>query len=173
MIKTSYTKEVHQGTVAWLLSDTGYLFALHRWYGNSIAALMNLEHFPVPTASADYQIVEAKLYYESTNCTGQAYLSDSNIDTIAYTGFSPVLSVRGGLVFRVLDMSGTSTAYYLPKASSEVPIAYKSSRDGSSTICTSTSPTLLEQARAVHSNDISITGVSNTTSYAWPLTFGY
>lgn len=173
LIDASYSKQVYQGRVVWLLSEQGYLFALQRDYGLSSAKLLGIEYFQTPTTSTDFVISKAKLYYESNNCTGQAYLSDVNLDAIAYTGFSPVLSVRGGLVFLVTDMSGTETAFYLPKKSSAGPIAYSSSREWHSTICNQSAPTLLEFSRAVLSNDPAVTGVKSDPAYAWPLTIDY
>ncbi len=170
LIDVSYSKQVHQGKIVWLLSEQGYLFALQRDYGLSIAKLLGIEYFQAPSTSTDDVISKARLYYESNNCTGQAYLSDANLDAIAYTGFSPVLSVRGGLVFLVTDMSGTETAFYLPKKSSAVPIAYSSSRVWNSTICNQNAPALLEFSRAVLSNEPAVTGVKSDPAYAWPLT---
>lgn len=172
-VDSNYSKSVHQGTVAWLLSDSGYLFALQRWYGLSIAQLSGIKYFQVPTTLSDFVISNAKLYYDTNNCTGQAYISDSQLESIAYTGFSPVLSVRGGLVFKVVDQSGTLTAYYLPKGSSAGPIEYASTRDWDTTTCTPNTPSLLEFARPVLPNDVSVTGVKSDPDYAWPLTIDY
>lgn len=170
LINASYTTYVHQGTVVWLLSDNGYLFALQRWYGLSVAKLLGIEYFTTPTATSDFSIAKAKLYYTTSDCSDTAYLNTTHLDNIAYSGFSPVLSVRGGFVFNVTDMSATPTAYYLPKENSAAPIAYLSSRDWNSTICTTNPATLLEFARAVLPNDAAVTGVKTGTDYSWPLT---
>jgi len=173
LIDTSYSKWVHQGAVVWMLSDNGYLFALQRWYGLSVATLLGIEYFTVPTTATNYSIAKAKLYYTTSNCTGSVYLSKDQLDTIAYSGFSPILSVRGGFVFNVTDMSSSPTAYYLPQDNSAIPIAYQSSRDWNSTACTTTSATLLESALEIFPNDASITGIDTAVTYSWPLKFGY
>lgn len=172
-IENTYSKMMYQGSIVWLLSDTGYLFALERWYSPTTSTLRGIDYFQVPTTSSDFVISTAKIYYETNNCTGQEYLSTTQLDYIAYTGFSPVISMRGGIVFRVIDMSGIAAARYLPKGTSSIPIAYESSRDMDSTSCIQTTPTDVEYVLAISPNEPAVTGVSDTITYTQRLTFGY
>jgi len=133
-----------------VVSSTGYLFSIFQQSGDVAGS------FRIPGVQA--QALPATLFFESTDCTGQAY-----VDTTQ----SPDVVVMGGFVFNRKSAVDPGL-WFSPKTSVSTEISYGSAVGPNlGNVCSAESGQ--RNALPVYPNDPQVTGV-NSASNPGPIT---
>lgn len=134
-----------------VVSSTGYLFGVFQQSGEVVNSFRSPGVQP--------QALGATLYFESADCTGQAFVNTTQ---------DPNVAVLGGFVFNVKNSSHQGLWFSLKTSASVAVTAGSAVSPGVGNVCfTAVGPPL--NALPVYPNDPQITGVTSAT-YPGPIT---
>ena len=140
-----------------VLSNTGYTFQMST--GEQVAGNTALPNLPPGT------IKRQKLWYATTNCTGQAYVGSITLNQISYFG--------NGAVIASENWNDPTGIYYSPKGSTFIPgiiIRSKTEDQGLQAVSITEPVSLTMDVIEVFPNDPQITGVTSQRNYDPPIT---